>query len=186
MLLALAPRLQAPYSRCGLNGHQLHLALRRAYAQFRPSQGVRLRKTPASTRAEEARAEQAKSERAKSFQPSLLVELFPEEANSRQDEVEIPRLRVDLPATPRRRRGATSEERQAAKFSPQSREAYREMKEQGEQTAVLVLRNASKNLVEEDFQRLIPKGKHIENWNLEEGDIVKGRTTRLDCFGGSY
>jgi hypothetical protein len=39
--------------------------------------------------------------------------------------------------------------------------------------SVLVLRNASKNLVEEDFRRLIPQGSHLEGWTLEQGDIVK-------------
>lgn len=41
------------------------------------------------------------------------------------------------------------------------------------QTSVLVLLNASKNLTQEDFTRLIPQGQHMEGWTLEEGDILK-------------
>lgn len=40
--------------------------------------------------------------------------------------------------------------------------------------AVLVLSRASKSLVESDFRRLIPRGKHIENW-CGPGDILKGK-----------
>lgn len=47
------------------------------------------------------------------------------------------------------------------------------MIDQGAQTSVLVLRNAGKNLVEEDFKRLIPQGRHLEGWKLEQGDILR-------------
>ncbi|TKA63660.1 hypothetical protein B0A49_10046, partial [Cryomyces minteri] len=40
-------------------------------------------------------------------------------------------------------------------------------------TTVLVLRNASKALTENDFRRVVPKGKYIEGWNLDQGDIEK-------------
>lgn len=50
------------------------------------------------------------------------------------------------------------------------------MEAEGPQTSVLVMRNVSKNLVDDDFRRIIPKGKHVEGWTLEQGDIIKGRT----------
>lgn len=40
-------------------------------------------------------------------------------------------------------------------------------------TAVLVLRNAGNTLTEEDFRRVIPQGKHLEGWTLEQGDILR-------------
>ncbi|CAD0114282.1 unnamed protein product [Aureobasidium uvarum] len=46
--------------------------------------------------------------------------------------------------------------------------------------AVLMLRNASKTLIEDDFTRLIPQGLHIEGWALDQADIIKvvpGRNT---------
>jgi hypothetical protein len=39
--------------------------------------------------------------------------------------------------------------------------------------SVLLLRNATKNLIEEDFRRLVPQGRHIEGWKVQEGDILK-------------
>ena len=41
------------------------------------------------------------------------------------------------------------------------------------QTSVLVLRNASKHLTEDDFRRLVPQGSHLEGWTLEQGDIIQ-------------
>lgn len=38
---------------------------------------------------------------------------------------------------------------------------------------VLIMVNASLNLLPEDFRSLMPKGRHIEEWNLDQGDIVK-------------
>lgn len=161
MLLALARRPQAPYPRCGLGNCRLYLALR----QYR--NGSASPSKPGQKRKQY-------NDKEKSL--SLLEELFPEEAKFGQDakpQREIPRLPLDLPNAdeqkdPQKRNG------RANRFSARSQELYQQMKEQGEQVAVLVLRNASKNLVEEDFQRLIPKGKHIEGWNLEKGDVLKG------------
>lgn len=38
---------------------------------------------------------------------------------------------------------------------------------------VMVIHNASKSLCEDDFRRVVPKGKHIEGWK-GQGDILKG------------
>ena len=105
--------------------------------------------------------------------PSLIEQLFPEEtkryeAERAKPEREIPRLPLD-----------TSTAIQPVKQQddrPQSdyeRQLQQQLREAGTQTSVLVLRNASKNLTEEDFRRLIPQGKHMEGWTLERGDIVK-------------
>lgn len=37
----------------------------------------------------------------------------------------------------------------------------------------LWIENASRHLTIEDFRRLIPRGKHIQGWKLEKGDIIK-------------
>ncbi|KAK3673052.1 hypothetical protein LTR78_007163 [Recurvomyces mirabilis] len=116
--------------------------------------------------------------------PSLMEQLFPEETK-KHDEAEqnatreIPRLPLEKPATTIRRQRS---------FSPLSGEStvssgtargrhletrYRQQDDQGEQPTVLVLRNASKNLLEEDFRRIVPQGQHMEGWTLEQGDILK-------------
>lgn len=42
---------------------------------------------------------------------------------------------------------------------------------------VLIMVNASLNLLPEDFRSLMPKGRHIEEWNLDQGDIVKSTSS---------
>ncbi|KAK8192749.1 hypothetical protein M8818_007921 [Zalaria obscura] len=115
---------------------------------------------------------------------TLLEELFPEEARrtsgeERKREREIPRLPLAqpdpstvAPPPPRKEQGPPKSQR--------ARELEEQLAAQNEQISVLVLRNASKSLTEEDFKRVIPKGKHIEGWNLEQGDIIQvipGRNT---------
>ena len=104
----------------------------------------------------------------------LLEELFPEEAwkiqLARAAKRETPRLDVAtlgnyVPSQPTFR---------TQSVFPAAEKIRTAMASQGEQSAVLVLRNASKNLVVEDFQRLIPRGKHIDSWTAELGNIVRG------------
>ncbi|KAJ9645861.1 hypothetical protein H2199_002904 [Coniosporium tulheliwenetii] len=101
---------------------------------------------------------------------SLLQELFPEEARKQQpppppDEHRIiPRLVLDphdadAPEPPKQK-SARQRMIEALKAGRESR------------WTVLVLRGASKSLAEADFRRMIPKGKHIEEW-AGEGDILK-------------
>ena len=71
--------------------------------------------------------------------------------------------RLALPPRARESRGAMLKRRTMQLQSEQS---------EG-QTSVLVLLNASKNLTQEDFTRLIPQGQHMEGWTLDEGDILK-------------
>ena len=114
--------------------------------------------------------------------PSLIEQLFPEETKRYEEaaarqEREIPRMPLDMP-TPKQ---TTPADRLA--LPPRTRESRgamlkrRTMELQSEQaegqTSVLVLLNASKNLTQEDFNRLIPQGQHVEGWTLEEGDILK-------------
>jgi hypothetical protein len=114
--------------------------------------------------------------------PSLIEQLFPEETK-RYDEAkakrqrEIPRLPLEMPV------GGETRVDRVGRIAPQSSEyesrtamqKRREMEFQtkaGAQTSVLVLQNASKNLTEEDFRRLIPKGEHLDGWRMEQGDIL--------------
>lgn len=133
--------------------------------------------------------------------PSLLEELFPEEAQkhpqpqSQPKQRDIPRLdvRSSLPAFPG---GKPTEPRvnlkEATADNWWNRTRTAEVKMQAPASApeappgkqqvggVLMLINASKTLVEDDFTRLIPQGLHIEGWPLEQADIVKvipGRNT---------
>jgi hypothetical protein len=113
--------------------------------------------------------------------PSLVEQLFPEETK-RYDEAkakrqrEIPRLPLEMPEGGQTRTDRV--ERIAPRSEYESRTAMlkrREMEFQtkaGSQTSVLVLQNASKNLTEEDFRRLIPKGEHLDGWRMEQGDIL--------------
>lgn len=119
----------------------------------------------------------------------LLEELFPEEAQRQGGrtlpERQVPRLALDLHDIPDiltpdlgARRALSSREMNLA---PDKAASLRRMRpgKQGE-VGLLVFRNASKNLTEDDFRRVIPQGKHIEGWNLDRGDIIKvvpGRDT---------
>lgn len=118
----------------------------------------------------------------------LLEELFPEEAERRinpikpKREREVPRLQLDvpiptpLPARSRQEEDVDLENRNA-------RRLYKAMSNQertkGVHTGVVILRNASNNLTDDDFRRLIPQGKHIEGWNLDRGDILKSTCKSL-------
>lgn len=114
--------------------------------------------------------------------PSLMEQLFPEEHKRDEEaqtkkEREVPRLPLETPIRRRSFRARPSADDEAAeKGTPPN--AFRSMKamemqaKADSQTSVLVLLNASKNLTREDFTRLIPTGKHVEGWRLDEGDIL--------------
>ncbi|KAI4749167.1 hypothetical protein E4T50_00505 [Aureobasidium sp. EXF-12298] len=130
---------------------------------------------------------------------SLLEELFPEEAqakpqaSTRPKERDVPRLDVRASlskATTRRVPKDDSLVRRVQKSdknwwnrteadAPEPTPVQDRQKRQRVE-AVLLLRNASTTLVEDDFTRLIPQGLHIEGWTLDQADIVKvvpGRNT---------
>jgi len=127
---------------------------------------------------------------------TLLEELFPEEALRRnmpgEHDREVPRLALDLPdAVNISGHDEESDSRANGRFPEMpldkaaswrrfrdTRKQYVRLQNQGEHISVLVFRNASKNLTDEDFRRAIPQGKYIEGWNLERGDIIKGSLPR--------
>ncbi|KAK5129700.1 hypothetical protein LTR08_002944 [Meristemomyces frigidus] len=111
--------------------------------------------------------------------PSLIEQLFPEETK-RYEEArraasrEIPRLPLEPVVPFSERRDDGLESKVALPFRTRvMQESMREEDARDRRTTILVLRNASPNLVEEDFRRLIPQGKHVEGWTLEQGDILK-------------
>lgn len=116
--------------------------------------------------------------------PSLHEQLFPEEAQRQDVEVqptrEIPRLPLD---TVKPDQPALQTRDEESHVPEGSLRLQRIMESQGEQTAALVMRNASKNLVDDDFRRIIPKGKYVEGWTLEQGDIIKGGTFNKHIWG---
>ena len=103
---------------------------------------------------------------------SLLEELFPEEvkkspnrnncANSKNDD--LPRL--PLPDIDDEQAQARAQRKLMTRAA--SAGAFRQSL-----MTVLLLSQASKTLVESDFRRIAPKGKHIEEWK-GPGDILKG------------
>ena len=106
---------------------------------------------------------------------SLLEELFPEESKrstrkeySKRDKTdELPRLRP-----PEFDDGETQAQRQSKLTTrAASTDAFRHS-----QITVLLLSQASKSLTEDDFRRIAPRGKHIDEWK-GPGDIVKGAFT---------
>ncbi|KAK3686847.1 hypothetical protein LTR37_019399 [Vermiconidia calcicola] len=111
-------------------------------------------------------------------EPSLFEQLFPDqEAERRKREArELPR--IPLPSVePVGRDSPTRTRARDVERTPRAPGALRRRMEwqdgQETKTSVLVLRNASKNLTEEDFRRLVPQGQHMEGWRLEQGDFLK-------------
>lgn len=112
---------------------------------------------------------------------SLLEELFPGDGykNKLSSEVkdqELPRLPLpeldeffeEVPDDLGRNRDRPSKVTQSA-----AAHAFRHQK-----LAVLVLQTASKSLIESDFRRVAPKGKHIDDWT-GPGDILRGKPAEL-------
>lgn len=120
--------------------------------------------------------------------PSLIEQLFPEESRRYEEAQraarEVPRLPVKEVIEP------APEEQPKPNASPQYGWVPKNIqKAPSSETAVLVLRNASPNLTEEDFRRLIPQGKHIEGWTLKQADfqkVVPGRDLTDLAHQGVY
>jgi hypothetical protein len=113
--------------------------------------------------------------------PTLIEQLFPEESKQyeeslRQAPREVPRLPFEkAPPEGIRDRHLESSDVLPAQ-SPAASRLIKQLKKQDEQDpqiTVLVLRNASKNLLEDDFRRLVPKGQHVEGWSLGHGQFLK-------------
>ncbi|CZT16346.1 uncharacterized protein RCC_02188 [Ramularia collo-cygni] len=109
--------------------------------------------------------------------PSLVEQLFPEETKRYEAAQkilrEVPRLALDALQTPAPAKPLASPTSDEPTRSWKAMKLENIMRAAGPGTAMLVLRNATPNLTEEDFRRLIPQGKHIEGWTLEQGDIIK-------------
>jgi len=118
---------------------------------------------------------------------SLLEELFPEEATKVKTPSQSPNTTTkpdrDIPPLPlspdlddgssahaktRRKNSTGLSRRRDGRIGTLSAEA----RDRTEMT-VMVFRNGSKSLCEDDFRRVVPKGKHIEGWK-GQGDILKG------------
>lgn len=119
---------------------------------------------------------EALAQRSQQPRLSLLEELFPEDAQrntpgSEAGEPNIPRLPLpeidnfseEFPNDPGRSNAETKKLTQDATAA-----AFRQ-----QHLAVLTLHVASKSLVEGDFRRVAPRGKHIDDWT-GPGEILKG------------
>lgn len=119
---------------------------------------------------------------------SLFDELFPEETEQLRatalerdhDEIHIPRLPLSdidhldpYPPPGGSPKGASKKETEVA--------AHGAVKQWN--PAVLVLNRASKSLMESDFRRIAPKGRHISEWT-GPGDILKGADMRCIPYVG--
>ncbi|KAI9700637.1 MAG: hypothetical protein M1836_002004 [Candelina mexicana] len=115
---------------------------------------------------------------------SLLEELFPTEAKRYQREREaaqkierqVPRLLLSADMSnldnPRAALDRVSKEQAALKNELRLKRQQYLKDFRRREISVLLLGCASKSLVEEDFRRISPKGKHVEGWKVE-GDILK-------------
>ena len=111
-------------------------------------------------------------------EPSLFEQLFPdqrviEKDKPRQDDIPRLPIRTVTPESPTPSSSLSRKDAQALHWSRVFDHERQERANRPAKTSVLVLRNASKTLVEDDFRRLIPQGKHLEGWKLDEGDIVR-------------
>lgn len=107
---------------------------------------------------------------------SLLEELFPRRATwksaetKKKPERHVPKLPLDVESSSEEfivhNMGSGEANTDRALERHQRHRHNRE-------TALLVLRKASKFLIESDFRRAAPSAKHIEGWTFK-GDILKG------------
>ncbi|KAI9760624.1 MAG: hypothetical protein M1835_000140 [Candelina submexicana] len=115
---------------------------------------------------------------------SLLEELFPTEAKryqrerdaAQKTERQVPRLLLSADMSnldnPRAALDRVSKEQAALKNELRLKRQQYLKDFRRREISVLLLGCASKSLVEEDFRRISPKGKHVEGWKAE-GDILK-------------
>lgn len=120
----------------------------------------------------------------KSQERSLYEQLFPEqrkEADADQDAARpVPRIQIERDRiTPKNKFPFASSFTAENDVKPSEaarrleQQMLREQQASGPVESVLVLRNATKNLLEEDFRRLTPHGRHIEGWKMQESDFIK-------------
>ena len=130
---------------------------------------------PTTTRWLHNPASRIKHGRSKEKAVSLFDELFPEDKDRRQKksrkaDTQIPRLPLsDIDHLDLYGRRGDQSKRHANKLAEGA--AQSAVKQWN--PAVLVLQRASKSLIDADFRRVSPKGRHIEEWT-GPGDILKG------------
>ena len=149
--------------------------------QFRPWHGsAKSLRSLRLDRHNNRRLEEVKARQGPTQRPSLLEELFPklgataELGNTSNDQVmpRLPLLEVD--DTFERSQHDLGQRREAPKklAGAAAANAFKQ-----NQLAILILQTASKSLVESDFRRVTPKGKHIDDWT-GPGDVDKGAQTK--------
>ena len=110
---------------------------------------------------------------------SLLDEVFPSDDSQARaswtgdnEQAEMPRLKLEHLMKDEEYKAPTGEQSEEEKL----RKFYKAERENlGKEKGILLLRGLGPSLEEEDFRRLSPKGKHIEDWEHELGNILKGR-----------
>ena len=115
---------------------------------------------------------------------SLFEELFPEEyakdpVTRGEKDYDVPRLR--LPEVEEFFEESEHPTSSTAQHGPNVTARAATNASRHEQLAVLVLRSASKSLVEDDFRRVAPKGKHIKDW-IGPGGFLQGIRRRKRHF----
>lgn len=105
---------------------------------------------------------------------SLLEELFPVEAAKLKAPIHSPaattRLGRDVPPLPL---SLDLVDASSTHAKGHRRRRLPGLSADARGTTVMLLRNASKSLCEDDFRRVVPKGKHIDGWK-GQGDFLKG------------
>ncbi len=113
-------------------------------------------------------------------EPSLYEQLFPNQGGrtddglnkKREEPLGMPLVRPHMSISIKDKRRVRPD-RPPSSSELLHRAVQAQDRELGPQVSVLVLCNASKNLVEDDFRRLAPKGQHIEGWNLEDSKVLQ-------------
>ena len=101
---------------------------------------------------------------------SLLAELFPQEVERSIAAVKIVRKIRQVPL----RGPVIAQDEPSEHAVPEARKRDDTPAYDLRQCHVLVLKRAGKNLVEEDFRRLVPGDSHLEGWHSSGGLLAKG------------
>lgn len=118
---------------------------------------------------------------------SLLEELFPGEASRERGIDHKPKLARDIPYRPIGVTFVTEEGEADGSFAEdqEAKRGWHTRQREGpwryQDSTVLVLSNAGKHLIYEDFRSALPTGQHLEGWTLgKEG--MKGKALDIKCW----
>lgn len=104
---------------------------------------------------------------------SLLEELFPEEVQKKRNRLSAKELQ-HIPRLPLSTLTDETHESPNVVRGGKHLEAFVERDSLRQwNISVLVIRRASRSLIESDFRRVAPKGQHIDDWK-GPGDILRG------------